>query len=82
MVNISIGTALLAAVLGYFVVFLGIILLMSVIYAESAVNGTPKKKNEISEKVIDLGTISVPKNTDLKKIAVIAAVTAYEEGDR
>ena len=88
MVDISIGTAGLAAVLGYAVVFFGIVLLMVVIYVmgsimkknSSAVAPAVSNKKEINEEVTDLGSINAPAGMDPKKVAAVAAVIAAMEG--
>lgn len=78
MVNIGIGTAGLAAFLGYLVDFVGIILLMLVIVIMGSIMGKSgsKKKNK---EVVDLGSINVPQNMDPKKTAVLLAALAEEE---
>lgn len=92
MVDLSIGTAGLAAVLGYAVVFFGIVLLMAVIYimgsimkknASAAAAAAPavSDKTEIKEEVTDLGSIHAPEGMDPKKVAAVAAVIAAMEGD-
>ncbi len=77
MVDIGIGTAFLAALLGYAVDFLGIIFLMVVIMIMGKImhRETKKKKSD----AIDLGSINVPEGTDPKKAAVIFAALAEEE---
>lgn len=77
MVNISIGTAALTAVLGYATVFLGIVFLMVVIH----IMGTVFKKRAQKNKVTDLGSISAPSGMDPKAVAAIAAVIAELEGE-
>ncbi len=77
MVNISIGTAALTALLGYSAVFLGIVFLMVVIY----IMGTIFKKRAHKNKVTDLGNISAPSGMDPKAVAAIAAVIAELEGE-
>lgn len=74
MVNISLGTAAITALLGYAVVFLGIVILMAVI----AVMGNILKK-KTSDEVIDLGSIKAPKGSNLKEVAAMAAVIAEME---
>ncbi|MBR5756902.1 MAG: OadG family protein [Firmicutes bacterium] len=80
MINIGIGTAGLAAFLGYLVDFFGIILLMVVIivmgkimYKDPAKQKAPKAK---PVKTVDLGSVNVPAGSDLKKVAVMMAVIA------
>lgn len=87
MVNLSIGTAGLAAVLGYAVVFFGIVLLMAVIYVmgnimkknSSAIATAVSDKKEIKGEVTDLGSINAPEGMDPKKVAAVAAVIAAME---
>ncbi len=75
MVNIGIGTAGLAAFLGYLVDFIGIVLLMAVIIVMGKIMHRQPKK----EKVTDLGSINVPEGTDPKMAAVLLAALAEEE---
>ncbi len=82
MVNIGMGTAGLAAFLGYFVDFVGIVLLMIVIVIMGKVMHRGKKPAAIAAqgiKTIDLGSVNVPLGTDPKKAAVIFAAIAEEE---
>ncbi len=76
MVNISIGTAALAAFLGYLVDFVGIILLMVVFMIVGKIIYKGKK----AEEVVDLGSIEIPQGIEAKKIAVILSVIAQEAG--
>ena len=76
MVNISIGTAGLTALLGYAVVFLGIVFLMAVI----TITGKCMKKETQPAPAQVLGNVTAPKGMDPKKIAAIAA--AVEEMER
>ena len=79
MVNLGIGTASLAAFLGYAVVFLGIVFLMVIIsimgncMKKSAANKAPQPNN------VNLGNVSAPKGIDPKKVAVIMAAVAEME---
>ena len=75
MVNIGIGTAGLAAFLGYLVDFIGIILLMFVIIIMGKILYRPKE-----EPVVDLGSIEIPTGIEGKKAAVILAALAQEAG--
>ena len=78
MVNISTGTALLAAVLGYAVVFLGIVFLMAVI----TISGKAlKKKTQPAKEItaVDLGSVTVPAGVDPKKVAAVMAAIAEME---
>ena len=75
MVNIGIGTAGLAAFLGYLVDFIGIVLLMLVIIIMGKIMHREPKK----EKVTDLGSIEVPVGINPKKAAAIFAAIAEEE---
>ncbi len=76
MVNIGIGTAGLAAFLGYLVDFVGIILLMIVII----IMGKILYRGPKEEPVVDLGSIEIPTGIEGKKAAVILAVLAQEAG--
>lgn len=73
MVDISLGTAAITALLGYAVVFLGIVILMMVI----SIMGQLMKKTK--DEVIDLGSINAPKGSNLKEVAAMAAVIAEME---
>ena len=81
MVNIGLGTAGLAAILGYAVVFLGILILMAVI----GVMGNIMKKKQAAvaaapvREVVDLGSMTAPEGVDPMKVAALAAVIAEME---
>lgn len=82
MVNIGIGTAALAAVLGYGVVFLGILILMAVI----SIMGAVMKNKQVAalaaapvKEVVDLGSMTAPDGVDPMKVAALAAVIAEME---
>ena len=74
MVNIGIGTALISAILGYAVVFLGIVFLMAVIFVMGQL--MKNKKNKNSDEAIVLPPVSAPAGVDPKKVAAITAVLA------
>ena len=81
MVNIGLGTAGLAAILGYAVVFLGILILMAVI---SIMGNVMKKKQAVAvaapvREVVDLGSMTAPDGVDPMKVAALAAVIAEME---
>ena len=67
MVNIGIGTAFISAILGYFVVFLGIVFLMLVI----GIFGTAVKRSNVS--------VTTTNGVDPKKVAAIMAVISEIE---
>lgn len=78
MVNISIGTALLSAILGYAVVFLGIVFLMAVIITM----GSAMKKSNAKEAQASQTKIApriVANGIDSRKVAaIVAAIEEYE----
>ena len=80
MVNIGLGTAGLAAFLGYAVVFLGILILMAVI---SIMGNVMRKKQAVVaapvREVVDLGSMTAPDGVDPMKVAALAAVIAEME---
>ena len=82
MVNIGIGTAGLAAFLGYVVVFLGILILMAVMGFMGAMmkknNAAPQTAVPVRE-VVDLGSMTAPDGVDPMKVAALAAVIAEME---
>lgn len=82
MINIGIGTAGLAAFLGYAVVFLGILILMAVISFMGAMmkknNAAPQTAVPVRE-VVDLGSMTAPDGVDPMKVAALAAVIAEME---
>ena len=80
MVDISIQTAGLVAVLGYATVFLGLAILMCVIYILGSVMKNSAKKAE--QERTDLGSITVPAGSDYKKIAAITAAIAASQSQR
>lgn len=67
MVNIGIGTAFISAILGYFVVFLGIVFLMLVI----GIFGKAVKRSNVS--------VTTTNGVDPKKVAAIMAVISEIE---
>ncbi|MDO5440950.1 MAG: OadG family protein [Bacillota bacterium] len=67
MVNIGIGTAFISAILGYFVVFLGIFFLMLVI----GIFGKAVKRSNVS--------VTTTNGVDPKKVAAIMAVISEIE---
>ncbi len=79
MVNISVGTALLSAVLGYAVVFLGIVFLMVVIIIMGKAMKNTQKKNVAKAASSDLGSVTAPKGVDPKKVAALVAAIAEME---
>ena len=83
MINIGIGTAGLAAFLGYLVDFIGIVLLMIVIIVMGKLMHREKKQPAAKAaqpvKTVDLGSVNVPAGSDLKKVAVMMAVIADME---
>ncbi len=79
MINIGIGTAGLAAFLGYLVDFIGIVLLMIVIIVMGKLMQREKKPAAKPVKTVDLGSVNVPAGSDLKKVAVMMAVIADME---
>ena len=79
MINIGIGTAGLAAILGYLVDFVGIVLLMIVIIVMGKIMHKEKKPAAQPVKTVDLGSVNVPAGSDLKKVAVMMAVIADME---
>lgn len=80
MVNIGLGTAAAAALMGYGVVFLGILILMAVISLMGALmKKSEAKASASSAEVIDLGNITAPKGADLRQVAAMAAVIAELE---
>ena len=82
MINIGIGTAGLAAFLGYVVVFLGILILMAVMGFMGAMmkknNAAPQTAVPVRE-VVDLGSMTAPDGVDPMKVAALAAVIAEME---
>ena len=78
MVNISIGTALLSAILGYAVVFLGIVFLMAVILF---MGRTMKKSSakEVQAAQAKAAPRIVASGIDSGKVAaIVAAIEEYE----
>lgn len=67
MVNIGIGTAFISAILGYLVVFLGIVFLMLVI----GIFGKAVKRSNVS--------VTTTNGVDPKKVAAIMAVISEIE---
>ena len=78
MINIGIGTALISAILGYAVVFLGIVFLMVVIilFGKLAVKDNAKSVKSTGDNQI---SVSVPEGVNPKKIAAVMAVIAEME---
>jgi len=78
MVNIGIGTAALTALLGYSVVFLGIVFLMVVIaiVGKCMNNAKPAVANANAN-----ANIKYPAGMDPKKVAAISAAIAEYEGE-
>ena len=94
MVNLSVGTAALAALLGYAVVFFGIILLMAVIViAGAAMNKNRKKgaekqaesrsvvKADAKKLLSQFGDITYGDDVDKNHVtAILAAIMEMQEG--
>jgi len=81
MVNIGLGTALISAVLGYLVVFVGILFLMAII----SIFGKIVKKNAKAEseavKTEKIINVIAPKGVDPQKVAAAMAAIAEMESE-
>lgn len=86
MVDISIGTAGLVALLGYCTVFFGLILLMCVVIIMGAIMKRAKasadEKAKNASGVVNLGEVNAPVGSDYKKIAAITAAIAAAQRQR
>jgi len=86
MIDISLGTAGLTAILGYLVVFLGIVFLMIVISllgtamknktAKPAVNTSSPVQNSVP---VNVGQMHAPEGVDPLQVAIMAAIAADME---
>ena len=95
MVNISVGVAALSAILGYAVVFLGIVLLMLVIFVTGSIQKNKSaeaanaSKQDSSNAIIadekelfsQFGEVSFAKDIDKNHVvAALAAISEMEKG--